>query len=59
MTSKQPIMKEVKESKLIHSTLPRKTAINKTVTFKENQIANTFNNFFINIGSKLAGDIPT
>ena len=52
-------MKEVKESKLIHSTLPRKTAINKTVTFKENQIANTFNNFFINIGSKLAGDIPT
>ena len=52
-------MKEVKESKLIHSTLRAKLLLNKTVIFKENQIANTFNNFFINIGSKLADDIPS
>ena len=37
------------KSKLIHSTLPRKIIINE----------NALNNFFINIGPKLADDIPT
>ena len=54
------IMKNViGKSKLIHSTLPRKIAINKNVIFEEKHIANAFNNFFINIGPKLAHDIPT
>ena len=54
------IMKEViGKSKLIHSTLPRKIIINKNVIFEEKHIANAFNNFFINIGPKLADDIPT
>ena len=53
-------MKEViGKSKLIHSTLPRKIVINKNVIFEEKHIANAFNNFFINIGPKLADDIPT
>ena len=53
-------MKEViGKSKLIHSALPRKIVINKNVTFEEKRIANAFNNFFINIGRKLADDIPT
>ena len=54
------IMKEVTgKSKLIHSNLPRKIVINNNSIFEEKQIANAFNNFFINIGSKLADDIPT
>ena len=53
-------MKEViGKSKLIHSNLPRKIVINKNVIFEKKQIANAFNNFFINIGPKLADDIPT
>ena len=54
------IMKEViGKSKLIQSNLPLKIVINKIVIFDEKQIANAFNNFFINIGPKLADDIPT
>ena len=54
------IMKEViAKSKLIHSILPCKIIINKNVIFEEKHIANAFNNFFINIGPKLADDIPT
>ena len=55
------IMKEVIRnlSKLIHSILPRKIVINKNIIFEEKHIANAFNNFFINIGLKLADDIPT
>ena len=49
----------IRKSQLIHSTLQHKFVINKNVTFEENQIADTFNNFFINIGPKLADDIPT
>ena len=53
------IMKEIiGKSKLIHSTLPRKVIINKNVIFEKKYIANAFNNFFINIGPKLADDIP-
>ena len=54
------IMKEViGKFKLIYSTFPRKTVINKNVIYEERHIANAFNNFFINIGPKLADDIPT
>ena len=52
-------MKEViGKSKLIPSTLPR-FCINKNIIFQEKLIANAFSNFFINIGPKLADDIPT
>ena len=52
------IIKEViGKSKLIHSTLLRKTVINKDVILEEQQIANAFNNFVINIGPKLADDM--
>ena len=54
------IMKEViGKSKHIHSNLLRKIVINKNVVFEEKRIASAFNNFFINIGPKLADDIPT
>ena len=46
-------------SKLVHSTLPHKTVINKNVVPDEKRIANAFKNFFINIGPKLADYIPT
>ena len=53
-------MKEViGKSKLVHSTLPRKTVVNKNVIFEEKHIANAFNKFFINIGPKSTDDIPT
>ena len=37
----------------------RHERVNKNVIFEEKHIANAFNNFFINIGPKLADDIPT
>ena len=53
------IMKKViAKSILIHSTLSRKIVITKNVIFEEKHTANTFNKFFINIGPKLANDIP-
>ena len=53
-------MKEVfRKPKMFYSTLPRKTVINKKVTFEEKQIANPFNNFSINISPNLADDIRT
>ena len=33
--------------------------VNKNIIFEEKDIANAFNNFFINVGPKLADDIPT
>ena len=33
--------------------------VNKNIMFEEKDIANAFNNFFINVGPKLADDIPT
>ena len=48
------IMKEViGNSRLFHSTLPRKVFINKNVIFDEERMTNAFN------GPKLADDIPT
>ena len=53
-------MKEViRKTKLIHSTLPCKIVINKNVIFEEKQVANGFNNFFINSSPNLADDIST
>ena len=52
-------MKEkIGKSKLIHSTIPRKIVINKSVIFEEKQNENAFNNFFVNIGPKVPDDTP-
>ena len=49
-------MKEViGKSKVIQPTLLRKIVI----IFEEERIANAFNNFYVNIGPKLANDIQT
>ena len=50
--------KVIRKSKLINSTFPWKTVSNKNVIFEEKRIANTFNNFFINIVPKLADEFP-
>ena len=52
------IMKKVIR-KSIHLTLQRKSVIDKNVILEEKRNAKAFNNFFINIGPKLANDIPT
>ena len=52
-------MKEkIGKSKLIHSTIPRKIVINKSVIFEEKQNENAINNFFVNIGPKVPDDTP-
>ena len=53
-------MKEgIGKSKLIYSILQSKISINKNVIYEEKHIANAFNNFFVEIGPKLADGIPT
>ena len=52
-------MKElVRKIKLKSSNLPRIITVNKVDIFDELKIANEFNTFFLNIGSKLASKIP-
>ena len=53
------IMKElIGKIKLKSSNLPRRITVNKVDIFDERKIANEFNAFFTNIGSKLASKIP-
>ena len=52
-------MKElIGKIKLKSSNLPRRITVNKVDIFDERKIANEFNAFFTNIGSKLASKIP-
>ena len=44
--------------KLRSSNLPRRITVNKVDIFDEREIANEFNAFFTNNGSKLASKIP-
>ena len=44
--------------KLKSSNLPRRITVNEVDIFDEHKIANEFNSFFTNIGSKLASKIP-
>ena len=51
-------MKElIGKIKLKSSNFPRKITVNEVI-FDERKIANKFNSFFTNIGSKLASKIP-
>ena len=52
-------MKElIGKIKLKSSNLPRRVTINEVDIFDKRKIANEFNAFFTNIGSKLASKIP-
>ena len=52
-------MKElIGKIKLKSSNLPRRITINEVDIFDKRKIANEFNAFFANIGSKLASKIP-
>ena len=46
------------KSKIKSTNLPRKLTINKADVYNKPKIADTFNDFFTNIGQKLAGQIP-
>ena len=53
------IMKElIGKIKLKSSNLPRRITVNEVDIFDKRKIANEFNTFFTNIGSKLASKIP-
>ena len=53
------IMKElIGKIKLKSSNLPRRITVNEVDIFDKRKIANEFNAFFTNIGSKLASKIP-
>ena len=52
------VMKEIiGKSKYDSSSFPRRINIDGTDIYKDNQIANSFNNFFVEIGPKLASTI--
>ena len=52
-------MKDIIEKSKIKSTnLPRKLTINKVDVYNKPEIADAFNDFFTNIGQKLASQIP-
>ena len=46
------------KAKIKSTNLPRKRTINKVDVYNKPEIANAFNDFFTNIGQKLAGQIP-
>ena len=48
----------IEKSKIKSTNLPRKLAINKVNVYNKTEIADAFNDFFINIGQKLASQIP-
>ena len=46
------------KSKIKSTNLPRKLTINKVDVYNKPEIADAFNDFFTNIGQKLASQIP-
>ena len=46
------------KSKIKSTNLPSKLTINKVDVYNKPEIADAFNNFFTNIGQKLASQIP-
>ena len=52
-------MKEaISKTKLYNDDFPGKLLVNSQEIFDTHQIANCFNNYFINVGSNLAAKIP-
>ena len=53
------VMKDIiRKSKVKSTNLPRKLTINKVDVYNKPEIADAFNDFFTNIGQKLASQIP-
>ena len=46
------------KAKIKSTNLPRKLTINKVDVYNKREIADAFNDFFTNIGQKLANQIP-
>ena len=46
------------KSKIKSTNLPQKLTINKVNVYNKREIADAFNDFFTNIGQKLASQIP-
>ena len=46
------------KSKIKSKSLPRKLTINKVDVYNKTGIADAFNDFFTNVGQKLASQIP-
>ena len=46
------------KAKIKSTNLPRKLTINKVDVYNKREIADAFNDFFTNIGQKLASQIP-
>ena len=46
------------KSKIKSTNLPRRLTINKVDAYDKPEIADAFNNFFTNVGQKLANKIP-
>ena len=47
-----------RKSKIKSTNIPRKLTINKVDVYNKPEIADAFNDFFTNIGQKLASQIP-
>ena len=53
------IMKEVIDKvKLVNNSLPKHLILKNKNIFDQKTIANSFNEYFVNVGSKLAREIP-
>ena len=53
------VMKHITgKSKIKSTNLPRRLTINKVDAYDKPEIADAFNNFFTNVGQKLASKIP-
>ena len=53
-------MKElIGKTKIRNNNFPRRMPINKQEIYDQNVTANEFNNFFLNVGSNLAAQIPS
>ena len=48
----------IEKSKTKSTNIPRKIKIYKVGVYNKRKIANTFNDFFTNIGQKLSSQIP-
>ena len=53
------IKEAIGRTKLKSNDFPRKLLINKNEIYDRDTIANSFNDYFVNVGSNLAGKIPS
>ena len=46
------------KDKLVKNSLPKHFILNNRIIFDQKTIANSFNEYFVNVGPKLASEIP-